>query len=65
MASSRGMLVRIRKIEQRRKNPILKRLGSFEKFSEKIRTGIETGIYDPRDMPVLEQCITKWIKDFN
>ena len=61
----RSLLARVAKLEQARTptSPVELWFGSIEAFSEEMRAGIATGIYDQRDMPVVIAGVERWHRD--
>lgn len=60
--SVRAMLARVRRIEQARapSSPFERMYGSLDAFEAECRAGIEQGIYDGTDMPVVIASIRRW-----
>lgn len=57
-----GLLKRVRALEERRA-AALRLIEYWNEFEAEARAGIETGRYDPDDLPVVLQCVRKWIND--
>lgn len=59
------MLARVQRIEQARRptSPFELWYGTLDAFTDQLRAGIASGIYDPRDMPVVIDSIRRWHRD--
>ena len=60
VSSPRALLARVQKLEATKLSHFEKLLGPFEQFEAECRAGIEAGKYDPRDMPVVINCVRSW-----
>lgn len=63
MASVRGLLERVRRLEQARESPYLRFFGTPEDFEAEINTGIEAGIYERADMTIVLASVLKWMRE--
>lgn len=63
MASPRALLARVAALERARvtpRSPFEAAYGSFGAFATDTQTGIVSGQFDSRDMPVVLNCIRRW-----
>ncbi len=62
---ARGLRARVARLERARTptSPIVLWYGTLDAFTNELRAGIASGIYDPRDMPVVIDSIERWHRD--
>lgn len=63
MAGVRGLLDRVRRLEQARtapRSPIESAWGSLDAFADEVQAGVEAGTFDRIDMPIIVNCIRRW-----
>ena len=60
------MLTRVRRVEVARApvvSPVVKAFGSFEALAEQCDRDIEAGKLDPRDFPIVLNCLARWERE--
>jgi hypothetical protein len=60
------MHARVQRLEQARqapRSPFEVAYGSLEAWEADVHRGIDSGTYDPIDMPVVIRCVRKWHAD--
>lgn len=58
----RHLLARVQRLEQSRTptSPFEREYGSLDAFEAECQSGIDAGLLDPRDMPVVMASIRRW-----
>lgn len=64
MADTRGMLARVRKLERSNVSPLLRFIGTPEKFEAHAQECISAGTYDSRDVPLVVKAVLRWLQDW-
>lgn len=44
-------------------SPVVRAFGSFEALAEQCDREVEAGVLDPRDFPVVLQCLARWERE--
>lgn len=63
MASVRGLMERVRRLEQARVSPWARIIGTPEQFAADIQAGVAAGVYDRADMPSVVASVQRWVRE--
>ena len=61
IGNAKALLCRLRKLERANVPPLFKFIGSSEELAVHAQAGVEAGIYDPRDMPLVVNAVRRWV----
>lgn len=63
--SVRFLLARVQRLEQARslKSPFERAYASLDAWEGECQSGIDAGLLDPRDMPVLMAAVRRWHRE--
>lgn len=66
MSSARSLLTRVRKLEHGRMpvlSPFERDYGSVEMWQAVAQAGLDEGLLDRRDMPLIMSAVARWHRD--
>ena len=65
MAGVRSMLARVQRLEQSRSptSPFERAYGSLDAWEAECRAGIDAGVLDSRDVPVVVMAVRRWHRE--
>ena len=65
MAAVRSMLARVQRLEQARApvSPFVRCFGSFDAWVDDCRAGVDAGLLDAGEMPVVIAAVERWHRD--